>query len=192
MIRLISFLFAVLFFVACKNDSESTTQSEPVQEQTNINNADPLNMQSESSGERPSQVHIPAGSDGIVHHYICSDRCEGGHSPNPGLCSNCGNPLAHNQAWHDDQPQSQTQTQNNPGQTIQTSPPVNLQATQASQIPPTSAQQPPEQVNIPAGPDGIVHHYICKDRCAGGHSPNSGNCPNCGKRLAHNQAWHNQ
>ena len=189
MIRLISLIIVVIFFIACKNDSSSSRQMDQEPTQTNINLNDPLNTQFESSDQRPTQVNIPAGPDGIVHHYICSDLCKGGHSPNPGLCSNCGNPLAHNQTWHDDQPQSQTQTQNTLGQGTQSIPPMNVQT---PQIPPTSMQQPPEQVNIPAGSDGIVHHYICKDRCTGGHSPNSGNCPNCGNRLAHNQAWHNQ
>lgn len=156
--------FALL---ACKNEktAENSTSDSP----TEITPAGTENT--------PGQVNIPAGPDGIVHHYICPDRCKGGHSDNPGTCPVCGKTLAHNQAFHD-QPNAQ-----NPSAVPGTPAPEQVQ-----QITPPQTQE----VNIPAGPDGIVHHYICASGCKGGHSPNAGNCPVCGKPLAHNAAFHKQ
>lgn len=41
-------------------------------------------------------------------------------------------------------------------------------------------------VTNPAG----VPHYQCPDKCAGGVGAGAGNCPVCGKAMAHNQAFH--
>lgn len=50
--------------------------------------------------------------------------------------------------------------------------------------------QQPGQVNVPAGADGKVYHYVCADGCEGGASDAAGTCAVCGKTLAHNQAFH--
>ncbi|MCP4122457.1 MAG: hypothetical protein GY751_11955 [Bacteroidetes bacterium] len=52
-------------------------------------------------------------------------------------------------------------------------------------------QEQPGQVNIPAGADGIVAHYVCPDQC-GGVGIGAGACPQCGKVMSHNQAFHAQ
>ncbi|NNF01489.1 MAG: hypothetical protein HKN22_02295 [Bacteroidia bacterium] len=49
-----------------------------------------------------------------------------------------------------------------------------------------------QQVDIPAGDDGVVYHYICSANCATGKSNTAGPCPECGKMMAHNTAFHNQ
>ena len=168
--KLLLILVGIIFMFSCKNESKSPNETGASETVT-----DPTQMNMDQS---QTTVNIPAGPDGVVHHYICADKCVGGHSPNPGTCPVCGKTLAHNQAFHDQQQQSPA---------MQTDP-----ATGGS--PAIQAQQPPqnESVNIPAGADGKVHHYICTAGCKGGHSENAGNCPVCGKTLAHNQAWHNQ
>lgn len=47
-----------------------------------------------------------------------------------------------------------------------------------------------QEVNVPAGPDGIVHHFICADKCDGGTGDKTGPCPKCGKTMSHNKAFH--
>ena len=42
----------------------------------------------------------------------------------------------------------------------------------------------------PANESGILFHYVCPDRCAGGVLDYEGNCPICGKQLHHNTAYH--
>jgi hypothetical protein len=185
-----------LFLVACGSESSESNAGEqtpfeiaplPAEESA------PQQQQPPEQQQPPGEVNIPAGPDGIVHHYICVDRCEGGHSENPGFCPVCNKQLAHNRAWHE-QPQQQQQQQQQQ-QTGQADPRVQFDPMRGGDaVPPQQQQQQQqvEQVNIPAGPDGIVHHYICIDRCAGGHSESPGFCPVCNKQLAHNQAWHNQ
>lgn len=160
-------------------EDSPATLDQPVQQQQDIQQTD-----------RPQTVNIPAGPDGVVHHYICSDLCEGGHSETPGNCPVCNNPLAHNQAWHDQpaqQQQQQPQSQDGQDPRSQFDPMRGGDAPQGQQ-----QMEAPQQVNIPAGPDGVVHHYICSDGCQGGHSESPGMCPVCNKQLSHNQAWHNQ
>ena len=56
--------------------------------------------------------------------------------------------------------------------------------------------QPPAeqvgQVNILPDENGVVFHYVCEDLCEGGASNEHGNCPACGKQMAHNQGFHAQ
>lgn len=186
-----NFLLLVILFAACASDSKTNQESEsdvngesaPMEFQLNDNGL-VGKTQADASTQPPppsGAVNIPAGPDGITHHYICVDRCAGGHSESPGTCPVCGKSLSHNQAWHDVQNAGQ---QANPmGPRVETAPAPNV---------PSSVNDAPAQVNVPAGPDGIVHHYICQDRCSGGHSANPGKCPKCNKTLAHNQAFHNQ
>lgn len=185
-----------LIFSACGSDTSETSSGEqapldiaplPPTEET-------VPQQQPTQQQPPGEVNIPAGADGIVHHYICNDRCEGGHSESPGFCPVCNQQLAHNRAWHEQPQQQQQQQQQSTGQA---DPRTQFDPMRGGgTTPPQQQQQQPqgqmEQVNIPAGPDGIVHHYICIDRCNGGHSEGAGFCPVCNKQLAHNQAWHNQ
>ncbi|TVQ45606.1 MAG: hypothetical protein EA362_08555 [Saprospirales bacterium] len=176
-----------LFLVACgseRTDSDAGEQS-PM-EIAPLPADETAPQQQQQQQQPPGEVNIPAGPDGIVHHYICVDRCEGGHSENPGFCAVCNKQLAHNRAWHEQGQQQQQPDQADPRTQFD---PMRG----GGETPPAQQQQQQmQQVNIPAGPDGIVHHYICIDQCAGGHSENPGFCPVCNKQLAHNQAWHNQ
>ena len=189
MSKYVVFLIALTIFISCKSDNKTTDQSI-------LDPAVPAAEQVQTDASKaPGTVDIAAGADGIVHHYICSDQCKGGHSETAGNCPVCGKALAHNQAWHNQQqnqsPQQPTQQPaQQPAQQPQGGPRVQtLPGETTSQAQPQAA---PETVNIPAGADGIVHHYICSAGCKGGHSDNAGNCPRCNKPYAHNQAWHNK
>lgn len=160
-------LFIIAAIVSCKTENKAA--------QTEDTSAVELTPQNPS--EAPATVNIATSSDGQVHHYVCQDQCAGGFSDNPGNCSVCGKPLAHNQAFHaNDQAQNPT-----------------LQVDQAAQpsIQPLPTSQP-QEVNIPAGSDGVAHHYVCAKGCKGGNGQNAGNCPVCGAQMAHNKAFHNQ
>jgi len=192
--KFLSIIAVLCLLVACQSDNKSSEQDSDFPDP---NITTPIDMQDQNPPEQPTQVNIPAGADGIVHHYICNDLCAGGHSENPGNCPVCNKALAHNQAWHDAQNQQQNPQQpNNQQQALQFGPRVeNAPPAGAPTQNPMQNQTPPaapQDVNIPAGPDGIVHHYICTAGCKGGHAENPGNCPVCSKALAHNQAWHNQ
>ena len=188
MLKFLSIFIAIVLFISCQSENKQSEQESDLELDTPMDQ--PIQMDGMDPAAQPptSDVNIPAGPDGVVHHYICTDKCSGGHSENPGTCPVCGKQLAHNQAWHDAQVQ-QPQQQQQPNQFG----PRTDQPTQPNQpTPPTPPSDQPAEVNIPAGPDGIVHHYICTSRCAGGVSEGPGVCSVCGKQLAHNKAWHNQ
>lgn len=180
--KYLALLVATVIIFSCKSENKSTDQTTTEQSQTVTDTSGQTN-----AAQAPGTVNIPAGPDGIVHHYVCADRCKGGHSETAGNCSVCGKALAHNQEWHN---QTQNQTPQQPAQQLPSGPRVDALPGQTAI--PAAAQASPETVNIPAGSDGIVHHYICSAGCKGGHSENAGNCPKCSKPLAHNQAFHNK
>lgn len=157
-------LFIVFAIVSCKNEQKPTATPA----------TDAIEAVIPNPTDAPMTVNIPVSSDGNVHHYVCADKCEGGFSDNGGTCPVCGKTLVHNQAFHDQQqaaPQMQVD-QNSP----------NIQ-----QVTPPQTQD----VSVPAGADGVVHHYVCTRGCVGGNSTTAGNCPVCGNALSHNQAFHN-
>lgn len=189
--KLVFIPLVLLAFIGCQSEGDN---SQNAQEQAPESMEQPDQQQNAPQNQppqQPGQVNIPAGEDGQVHHYICEDGCEGGHSTQAGNCPVCNKPLAHNQAWHDQQ-------NNNQQPDVQ----LNDQSSDRQQFDPMRGgdQQPPQQqqmeqpgqVDIPAGSDGVVHHYICPDQCEGGHGSSAGPCPVCSKQMAHNQAWHNQ
>ncbi len=51
------------------------------------------------TAQQPSPEATPAQNAAGVYHYICSRGCAGG-SGTAGNCATCGNPLAHNAAYH--------------------------------------------------------------------------------------------
>ncbi|TVR84742.1 MAG: hypothetical protein EA409_00470 [Saprospirales bacterium] len=191
--KLIVLPLAVLVLIGCQGEGSGSDQQSPTEQAPQPVETPQQQEQQQPQMQPPQEVNIPAGADGIVHHYICVDQCEGGHSEQPGFCPVCNKQLAHNQAWHtaqNQQMQQQPQMQQNGGDPRQQIDPMRGGQTPQNQM--DVQQQPMEQVNIPAGPDGVVHHYICTNSCEGGHSESPGVCPVCSQRLAHNQAWHNQ
>ena len=78
----------------------------------------------------------------------------------------------------------------------------NQQDTQSTDIPvpervttpPANTSQPAaaKQVNVPAGANDKVAHYVCPDGCDGGVGDAAGSCSVCGKPMVHNQVFHEQ
>ena len=115
------------------------------------------------------QSTTTAQSTSSAWHYTCSQGCAGGAAA-AGTCSNCGQALVHNQAYH-----------NNPNNTSSTTP-VNPSAATSN---PASTKKVESSQNS-AG----VWHYTCSQGCAGG-AGSAVACASCGTTLAHNQAYHN-
>jgi len=62
----------------------------------------PLKVQSNATqpiNNKPQQNATPAQNSAGIYHYTCSNGCYGG-SGTVTNCTTCGNPLAHNQAYH--------------------------------------------------------------------------------------------
>ncbi|MBT8273116.1 MAG: hypothetical protein KJO77_04875 [Bacteroidia bacterium] len=141
-------LGAVMTFYGCKEDGKTNTNT-PKQ-------ADPQPFKaSNTTNNETSQ------STASVYHYTCANGCEGGAAA-AGNCATCGNPLAHNQAFHNN---------NNNTNNTQTDSPFLTPAAETSTN--TSG----------------VFHYICGQGCAGGAGA-AGNCASCGNALTHNAAYH--
>lgn len=81
--------------VNCRNCGELLVHNQAYHTNTNTNIN---NNQSPIPLLNPSAPQTGQNSAG-VWHYTCSKGCAGG-SGSAGTCSNCGNTLAHNQAYH--------------------------------------------------------------------------------------------
>lgn len=101
---------------------------------------------------------VPAG--GTAMHYTCPNNCVGSGGEGEGTCPVCGTAYVHNQAYHDQGVQSQTQTIS----------------------PPSAPTEPAQNANG-------IWHYTCANGCAGG-AGGAVACAKCGSTLAHNQAYH--
>ena len=99
---------------------------------------------------------------GTVYHYTCPNGCEGGGGDTQGSCPVCNAALVHNQAYHTQQLDQQTNNQLNNNQNTSTA----------------SGQNS-------AG----VYHYTCANGCPGGAGTATA-CATCGATLVHNQAYH--
>ena len=115
---------AVMSFYGCKENSKTNT-SEPEQ-------ADPQPFKASNTTTNETSQNNTG-----VYHYTCNNGCAGG-AAGAGNCTTCGNPLAHNQAFH-----------NNSNNTPTDSP---------------FLTPPAESSSNTAG----VFHYICGQGCAGG------------------------
>lgn len=152
-------LVATIFLNSCKDSpkapqqstSESTKALEP-KAPTNASTTQPRTLE-------------PAQNAAGVWHYTCIKGCPGG-AGTTGNCTNCGNVLAHNPAYH-----GSVNMNNSPSSAPFANPPATAPAA-------TSGQNS-------AG----VWHYTCSKGCAGG-SGVAGPCATCGEMLAHNVAFH--
>lgn len=140
-----------IVFTSCKDKAETPKEAETTKEPLKV-----FDSPSQPNATTTEAAQSPTG----VWHYTCNNGCAGG-SGAAGNCSTCGNPLAHNQAYH----ANTTNTTNNP-----TTPPV---------TPPVEPSQ------NTAG----IWHYTCGNGCAGG-AGSAGTCGTCGGTLAHNTAYH--
>ena len=151
-----------LFLNSCKDSSkasktDNSATTETVDPATNSTTSTPTTATAE-----------PAQNASGVWHYTCRIGCPGG-AGSATKCTNCGNILAHNTAYH--------------GNTTNTS---NAPFADPSAAPsPTPAPATPEPAQNSAG----VWHYTCANGCAGGAGA-AGTCSTCSGALAHNSAYH--
>jgi len=127
--------------------------------------------------QQPGQLNQNAAVNSGVPHYQCPQGCKGGEGPSKGACPVCGTEMAHNQAYHNQQPQ-----QNTANPTITTQP----NSSNPSITPPPNVQTQQRPAQNAAG----EYHYTCPKGCSGGAGA-AGSCGQCGATLAHNQAYHN-
>ncbi|NNF83013.1 MAG: hypothetical protein HKM99_09750 [Flavobacteriaceae bacterium] len=141
-------LFSSVILYSCKEEPKTIINEN--------NQPQPIDFSNTQGQSNTDSAQNTAG----VFHYTCSNGCAGG-SASAGACANCGNTLAHNQAYHSNTNNTQSQS------------PFDTQPAAA------------ETGQNAAG----VWHYTCDSGCAGG-SGTAGNCSNCGNTLAHNSAYH--
>ena len=90
-------LFALtITFYGCNNNSKTPTQETKQQQPQPLEVFDASNP---SNSRNQNQTLEPAQNTAGVWHYTCANGCAGGGGA-AGACSNCGNALAHNQAYH--------------------------------------------------------------------------------------------
>jgi len=159
-------LFLALFIISsCGNEKSQKDNS--ATEDVQLVTPPPAQSPTPQNQQPPVAVDVPAGVDGIVHHYVCADGCAGGFGDLNAPCPGCGKTMAHNKAFH-----SEPATITNPGQN-----------TIVNQVP------PPAKDPMPAQNAAGVWHYTCATGCAGGAGA-MGVCSGCGGQLAHNKAYH--
>jgi len=145
----------IISFYSCKDKD--------IKETTNQETKQPLKLL-DGTNEQGSTSQ----NSGSIWHYTCNNGCAGGAAA-AGNCSTCGNPLAHNQAYHNNT--------NNAANKTPTSPVT-------SPTSPTTTPTPEPSQNA-AG----VWHYTCSQGCAGG-AGSASVCGTCGNTLVHNSAYH--
>jgi 4-aminobutyrate aminotransferase-like enzyme len=154
-------LSSVMFFYSC-NDSSKT------EKQDNSKSIEVVEPSTNSTTVTPAATTAePAQNTSGVWHYTCRIGCPGG-AGTASKCTNCGNILVHNTAYH------------GTTSTTSTSPFADPSSTPAATPPPVA-----EPAQNAAG----VWHYTCTKGCAGGAGA-AGNCATCSSPLAHNSAYH--
>ncbi len=190
--NLLTILFAVALMSCGGDDATKSSSTTAPSHVTPTEAVTPPPIQNNNT-TAPGTVNIPAGADGIVHHYVCPDQCEGGNGAGSGPCPVCGKQMSHNQAFHNqNQP---TITTNPTGAAGATAP-----AAQSNKIDVTNPNAAPIFNNTvssataptpePAQNANGVWHYICNNGCTGGAGSATA-CAGCGSTLVHNAAYHN-
>ncbi len=88
---------SVITFSGCKDDTP-----EPIKEtRVPLQVFDAPTQQNATTAN--STTPTARQNAGSLYHYTCSNGCAGGAGV-AGNCSTCGNPLAHNQAFHNNTP----------------------------------------------------------------------------------------
>ena len=184
-------LILALTFASCAGEGENSGSDADVPAATNITNPvtppDPALGTPAATPPAPVQntVNIPAGPDGVVHHYIC-EKMDGGNGPAGGPCPICGEAMAHNSAFHA-QGNDQSDGQSMPNVTFQNADGSTTPGSVGTSPPGGGPQAapPPEPPQNAAG----VWHYTCPSGCAGGGGSATA-CGKCGTTLVHNTAYH--
>jgi len=163
MISRLFFLFIISFgIISCGNKNDSTSKS---------SDNTPETERIVDSGNAEG-TWAPPGDDGIVFHYVCPDRCEGGVLDYEGNCPVCGKVLHHNQAYHFNN--------NNPTET----PAADL----AAGISPINLNEPRNTADDPPQSPSGLWHFTCPNGHDG--AGEAGNCSQCGEELVHNNEYH--
>lgn len=168
----------MLLCIACGSDGTDSSSSDNSSNTEIIapdNSANPLTPP--PGGEAPAEVTIAAGPDGVVYHYICVDKCEGGNGPGQAPCPVCGKTMAHNKAFHNQTP---------------TAAPSGAEAAPLGTNPSTTTTFTPPPATPGAEPAqnaAGVWHYICPKGCSGGGG-SAVACSSCATTLVHNSAYH--
>ena len=190
---LCTLLMIALCLTACGDKESATSTTTPTATSTTVAPTTSTSITPPAT-QAPATVNIPAGDDGIVHHYICPDQCAGGVGAAAGSCPVCGKVMSHNQAFHSQGQAAQATTTTTssaaPGQIISApstsgngkpSIDVTNPGAQNLTIPPPTAE--------PAQNAQGVWHYTCANGCAGGAGSATA-CASCGSTLAHNAVYH--
>ncbi len=172
-------LLGIALFSSCK---ETPTRPEAILDEnyvptvpTSTTAATDPTIQSNPTAEPPQNAQG-------VWHYTCPTGCAGGGgSATP--CATCGQTLAHNTAYHDNNGAT------TPVSTSMTNPVVSGAGQQNLGIPPAAAPPTTPTTPEPAQNAAGVWHYICDAGCAGG-AGSATPCAGCGKTLVHNTAYH--
>ncbi len=163
-------LFAFALLTSCK--SENTLRD---------NATTPIAPNAPAAPTAPAPATAAANVVGGAH-YICTlTGCTGPGAAAAGSCSVCGNALAHNQGFHNNDTPAAGQTNASGG----LSPLFNNSPGAAATTPQTITPPSPE----PAQNANGVWHYTCSNGCAGGGGSAIA-CSSCGSTLAHNTAYH--
>jgi hypothetical protein len=200
--KLVPIIFLGFLAFACSSDKSS---QDPAPVETQEPSADATDGQlltppsdpnaTPNDPARPTTVDVPAGADGVVHHYVCPDKCEGGFGDASGPCPGCGLTMAHNTAYHaaqNAQQQPNINITNQDGQDLQVNqgtPPVGNQVVSPLFKDQANAANLIQQKPEPAQNASGVWHYTCPKGCAGGGG-SAVACSSCGTTLVHNSAYH--
>lgn len=150
------FTLCLAAFLCCKTDKPLETKDlANAQISTSVPNED----------ENIPGTWEPAGDDGLVYHYVCPDRCNGGVLDAPGTCPVCGKDMYHNSAYHFNN--------NNPTETPAAD--RNFNTIRSTE------NDPPKSVSG-------FWHFICPNGHEG--SGESGKCAECGTDFLHNSSYH--
>jgi hypothetical protein len=166
-------LLMAFVVVSCANDQNKDNK---------VNGGETVDMTNPEGMPTPpadvQQVNVLPDANGVVFHYVCADKCEGGAANEQTNCPVCGKLMAHNQGFH---------ANDKPGEQININDLGNVTDISAN---PGGAQIAPPPAAEPAQNAKGVWHYTCAKGCAGG-SGTAEACKKCGATLAHNAAYHN-
>lgn len=164
-------IFLSLFLLSACGNEKSQKDSSATEATEDLQVTQPVQpITTPDTKQTPAAVNVPAGADGVVHHYVCADGCTGGFGDLNTACPVCGKTMAHNKAFH-------------PNTANQDNPVTQGQNTIVNQVP------PPTKEPMPAQNAAGVWHYTCAAGCAGGAGSMTA-CSGCGGQLVHNKAYH--
>lgn len=159
----IAALCALAISSSCKNDGGASKDAS-LQSEEALNNA----VTPATPTAKPATPEPPQNAAG-VWHFTCPKGCAGGAGSSI-PCATCGTPLNHNQLYH--------------GPAV---PPAS--ANPSAALGPTEGAPPGGKQPEPPQNAAGVWHFTCPGGCAGG-AGSAIACPKCGKKLEHNNAYH--